>query len=57
MDKLTKEDVAANAAGGGNVAGLGIGPQGEPPKNKALLKKIKSMIQRKVPNVGSKLPT
>ena len=57
MDKLTNEDVAANAVGGGNVAGLGVGPQGEPPKNKALLKRIKSMIKRKVPNVGSKLPT
>lgn len=24
------EEVAVNAAGGGNVAGLGVGPQGEP---------------------------
>jgi hypothetical protein len=25
-----KEEVAVNAAGAGNVAGLGVGPQGEP---------------------------
>jgi hypothetical protein len=28
--KLKKEEVAVNAAGAGNVAGLGVGPQGEP---------------------------
>lgn len=27
---LTKEEVAVNAAGAGNVAGIGVGPQGEP---------------------------
>ena len=25
-----KEDAPANSAGGGNIAGLGVGPQGEP---------------------------
>ena len=49
------EDVAVNNVGGGNVAGLGVGPQGEPPKHKALLSKLKTMLKRKVPNVGSKL--
>lgn len=29
--KDIEEDVAANSVGGGNIAGLGIGPQGEPP--------------------------
>jgi hypothetical protein len=29
-----KEEVAVNAAGAGNVAGLGVGPQGEPGVNK-----------------------
>lgn len=58
MDKqFTKEDIAVNNTGAGNVAGLGVGPQGEPPKNKALLNKIKSMLKRRVPNVGSKLPS
>ena len=51
------EDVAVNNVGGGNVAGLGVGPQGEPPKHKALLSKLKTMLKRKVPNVGSKLPS
>lgn len=55
MDKQIKEDVAVNNVGGGNVAGLGVGPQGEPPKHKALLSKVKSMLKRKVPNVGTKL--
>lgn len=49
------EDVAVNNVGGGNVAGLGVGPQGEPPKRKVLLSKVKSMLKRKVPNVGVKL--
>ena len=30
MKDLTKEEVAVNAAGAGNVAGIGVGPQGEP---------------------------
>ena len=29
--KDLEEDVAANSVGGGHIAGLGIGPQGEPP--------------------------
>ena len=28
--KSVREEVAVNAAGAGNVAGLGVGPQGEP---------------------------
>jgi hypothetical protein len=30
VDKLTKEEAPVNAVGGGNIAGLGVGPQGEP---------------------------
>lgn len=55
--KLFKEDAAVNNAGGGQVAGIGVGSQGEPPKHKALLNRVKSILKRKVPNVGSKLPT
>lgn len=29
-DKMKKEEAPVNAAGAGNVAGLGVGPQGEP---------------------------
>ena len=57
MGKQIKEDVAVNNVGQGNVAGLGVGAQGEPPGKTALLKKIKSMLKRKVPNVGTKLPS
>ena len=57
MDKPIKEDVAVNNVGQGNIAGVGVGPQGEPPRKTALLKKIKSMLKRKVPNVGTKLPS
>ena len=57
METQLREDVAVNNVSQGSVAGLGVGAQGEPPKNKALLAKLKMMIKRKVPNVGSKLPS
>ena len=37
--KKVNEDGAVNAAGAGNVAGLGVGPQGEPGKSAKLMKK------------------
>lgn len=40
-----KEDAPVNAVGGGNVAGLGVGPQGEPGVN---LKKKKSVVPFKM---------
>lgn len=33
------EDVPVNAVGGGHIAGLGVGPQGEPPGIPASKKK------------------
>lgn len=43
-NKAIKEDVPGNAVGGGAVAGLGVGPQGEPPmKKKRVLKRFKEM--------------
>lgn len=33
--KDAQEEVAANSVSGGNVAGLGVGPQGEPPVKKS----------------------
>jgi hypothetical protein len=42
-----EEDIA-NVAGAGNIAGIGIGPQGEPPKKKKTLV-IKNVIKRKAP--------
>lgn len=42
--KYKKEEAPANAVGGGNIAGLGVGPQGEPPaKKKKVLKRFKDM--------------
>jgi hypothetical protein len=38
-DKDLREDAPVNAVGGGNVAGLGVGPQGEPPGKIAVMKK------------------
>lgn len=43
---LSEDGVAANAVGGGAIAGVGIGPQGEPP-GRSKLKNIKSLIKRK----------
>ena len=39
-----KEDAPANAAGSGAVAGLGVGPQGEPPGPQSILTR---MLKRK----------
>jgi hypothetical protein len=48
------EDVAVNSAGGGNIAGIGVGPQGEPPMGRnAQLKRIKKMLKRVPPNVAT----
>ena len=33
------EDAPVNNVGGGNIAGLGVGPQGEPPGRLAVMKK------------------
>lgn len=51
---LQEDAVAANAVGGGNIAGVGIGPQGEPPGKLAVMKKAR-MLTRKKLNVGSKI--
>jgi hypothetical protein len=46
-----KEDGIANVVGGGQIAGLGVGSQGEPPKGKTSLKNLKKILRRK--NVSS----
>lgn len=45
-EKLVEEGLPANVVGGGKVAGLGVGPQGEPPMHKASL--IKRKLKRKM---------
>ena len=50
LKNLTEEMVSAiptNAAGTGNVAGIGVGPQGEPPVRKKTKKK---MLRRIIPS-------
>ncbi len=42
------EDAPVNAVGGGHVAGLGVGDQGEPPGVPASKKKRKDTFIRKV---------
>lgn len=48
--EVQKEEAPVNAVGGGNVAGIGVGPQGEPGR-KAIIKK---MIKRKLLDVKNK---
>lgn len=44
---MIKEDAPVNSAGGGNVAGLGHGPQGEPPvKRTSVLKRFKKFMDK-----------
>lgn len=52
--KQKNEEVAVNNAGQGNVAGIGVGPQGEPPGRRALLAKLKTLLKRNLPNTQSK---
>jgi hypothetical protein len=48
MDQVFGEEVAVNAVGAGNVAGLGVGPQGEPGvKSSRVLKRFKKFIVSK----------
>lgn len=48
----------ANNVGSGNIAGMGVGPQGEPGvKKKKPNPVIASMIRRKLANVDPKIPT
>lgn len=46
IEQYFNEEIA-NIVGGGQIAGVGIGPQGEPPKNKARL--LKTILKRKKP--------
>jgi hypothetical protein len=39
--KLQQEDAPANSAGGGAIAGIGVGPQGEPGISRSVMKKYK----------------
>lgn len=47
FSQLLNEEVPTNAVAGGKVAGLGVGPQGEPPKHRASLAHLKKVLKRK----------
>jgi len=49
FESMVDEDAPANSAGGGNIAGIGVGPQGEPgltPKAMAKYKKTGKVLKR-----------
>jgi hypothetical protein len=48
--KFRKEDAPANNVGGGNIAGVGVGPAGEPGiKKKKKVASFISFMRRKAP--------
>lgn len=56
-DWLAEDGVAVNCVGGGNVAGLGVGPAGEPGVSPAAQKKKRKTVLRGVlstVNLGDK---
>ena len=54
--EMFDEEAAANAAGGGNVAGIGVGPDGEPGVDKKKKKKYKDANQLDNTNLLSRTP-
>jgi hypothetical protein len=48
------EEAPANAVGGGNIAGMGVGPQGEPGVGKKAHKKHKDRNAAAAPKAGRK---
>lgn len=53
LSNITEDGVPVNNAGQGKVAGIGVGPSGEPAGRRSLLNRVRNMLKRKVPNVGS----
>lgn len=53
---MISEDGIVNNVGQGAIAGIGIGPKGEPPAKTALLRKMRILTRKRL-NVDSKLPT
>jgi hypothetical protein len=44
-----QEDAPVNAVGGGQIAGVGVGPQGEPGVKKKKVASFISFMRRKAP--------
>ena len=49
IQKEDGEGAPANNAGGGQIAGIGVGPQGEPGKKKNKLLPFMAFVRRKPP--------
>ena len=49
FEKSMNEDAPVNVAGGGQVAGIGVGPQGEPGVKKKKVASFISFMRRKAP--------
>lgn len=49
-----KEDAPVNAVGGGAIAGVGIGPNGEPPMRKPAMDKYRKRNAAEAPKAGRK---
>lgn len=47
--KPIQEDAPVNSAGGGQIAGVGVGPQGEPGIKKKKLMPFMAFVRRKPP--------
>lgn len=52
--KTIDEDAPANAVGGGNIAGIGVGANGEPPVRKGPMDKYKRKNAAEAPKPGRK---
>lgn len=52
--KSVKEDAPVNAVGGGNIAGVGVGPQGQPGVKPDVMKKYKDKNAAEAPKAGRK---
>jgi hypothetical protein len=51
---LDEDGVACNAVGGGHIAGVGVGPDGEPGVKKRKKSPVLATLKRKVPDAPSK---
>ena len=49
LEQVNTEEVAVNSAGSGNIAGIGVGPQGEPGVRLAQLKKYIKKNKQETP--------
>lgn len=54
MEGEMNEEAPANAVGGGNIAGMGVGPQGEPGVTPKAMKRYKDKNAASAPKAGRK---